>query len=254
MKVINIILIVMAILASIWFATDIFNYVSKTEIVSTKVLVDSLQQAKPNIMQKPDFDWTPVFSFLSAISIFFLKYLLYDRKSLKKKSETHNLNHSLFLNLERIDYNELPTIQLATEGKSILYRTMIKLQIDVIKNTVKEFLELNKEFENSLDFSNKVKKLILDISSKTTIKWNEHSVPKLVIDTYKELEYDRILILNNAVDNIALYAQEDWDVAIREVLNHVLTHVQLFITEDTLEVFSRLNGKLKGVYFQGVEL
>ena len=75
MKAIIIILIVMVILASIWFATDIFNYVSKTEIVSTKVLVDSLQQAKPNIMQKPDFDWTPVFSFLSAISIFFLKYL-----------------------------------------------------------------------------------------------------------------------------------------------------------------------------------
>lgn len=261
-KVINIILIVLISLALIWFLTDLAGYYTiikvKTTIDSTKVtdsLIGLKQWNSHTVIPKPDFDWSSLFSFLSAIVLFFLKYFFYDKENLKKKNNTqHNANHTLFLSLKAIDYSELPVVQLATPGKTLLYRQMIKLELEIVEDTIKEFLENNYEFKNALDFSNKVKKLILDISNRTSLKWNEYSVPKLVIDTYKELEYDRLLILNNAIDNISLYAAEDWDSAIREVLNHISTHIQLFITEDTIEVFSKLNGKLKGIRFQGVEL
>lgn len=259
-KVINVILIILIVSALIWFLVDLAGYYTITRIktsVDSVQVVDTVTNLKSwnSHTAKPDFDWSSLFGFFSGIILFFLKYFFYDKENLKKKRNTqHNANHTLFLSLKSIDYAELPVVQLSTPGKTLLYRQMLKLELEIVEDAIKEFLENNYEFKNALDFSNKIKKLILDISNRTSLKWNEYSVPKLVIDTYKELEYDRLLILNNAIDNISLYAAEDWDSAIREVLNHISTHIQLFITEDTIEVFSKLNGKLKGIYFQGVEL
>jgi len=244
-SILNIILIVIMLSGLFVYIYDI-NYTDKVATKGTKVeqVVQHTKQPLP---------WEPLLIASTSILLFFLKYFLID----KPKTKIHaidNSKHSLFVSTLNINYAELPSIRLASEGRSIMYRDMVRAEVDIVSSLAMEFVENNSTFLNPTDFKQKIFKLLIRITEDTEKTWKLEGVPRLVIDTYRDIEYDRIQILKSSVEDIALYAEENWDSAIREFLNSLNTHIQLFITEDTIEVFNRLNGKLTGIKYKEVYL
>jgi len=245
-SILNIILIVIMLSGVIVYIYDI-NYPTKKETIAatkTEQVTTTTKQPLP---------WEPLLIAGTSILLFFLKYFLIDKPKIKSH-EIHNEKHSLFISALNINYSELPSVKLTSEGRSLMYRDMVKAEVDTVSSLALEFVESNRTFLNPTDFKQKIFKLLIRITEDTEKTWKLEGVPRLVIDTYRDIEYDRLQILRASVEDIALYAEENWDSAIREFLNSLNTHIQLFITEDTIEVFNRLNGKLTGVKYKEVYL
>lgn len=246
-SILNIILIVIMLSGIIVYIYDI-NYpsqVSPASKVKTEQVVANTKQLLP---------WEPLLIASTSILLFFLKYFLVDKPKEKKVHEIHNEKHSLFVSALNMNYAELPSIRLSSEGRSIMYRDMVKAEVDTVASLAMEFVESNHTFTSPTDFKQKIFKLLIRITEDTEKTWKLDGVPKLVIDTYRDIEYDRLQILKSSVEDIALYAEDNWGAGVREFLNSLNTHIQLFITEDTIEVFNRLNGKLNGVKYKEVYL
>lgn len=263
-KFINIILILAILAGPAWIiGTDVLKKPTETtseelyhndlKVLNREELEEytkRMEDRNYDLTTSQQKDWIALFPSLAGLLLFLLKYVMYDRK----KKEENLEQHPVFVELEQ-SIREISTMSFKTEGRTLLFRTMLGIQLNSYTKKLREFLKKNKTFTSLPDFNQKCKNLILDTLEDYEIQWKLRGVPDLVITKFNLLHKDRINLLLKDIDTITLYRSgNDYNTGLFMVCTAITLVLKLGLQNDGIKSLVDLNGELNGLQFEGKEL
>lgn len=205
-----------------------------------------------------NINWSAVITTGTSIILLVLKWF-YEKWSIdknNKKQKIKNKKHPIFSLINEIFINELKNFDLGNRGRTTLFKYMISEQIKAYEEEIKKFIDY--KFTSNNDFREKARLLILTSAKNYERRWVEGGVPDLVIEKYKFLQKDKIVLLLSDIDTITFYRLSEDDLDYEEVVFYLLTYIsgilKLSISLDTVKILKSLNGELSKLKFNGLEL
>lgn len=162
-----------------------------------------------------------------------------------------NTEHIIFSNIDTIMSTDLQTIKIGSDVRTDLFRTMIKIQLEVYRNKIQEFLQQDHSLPALKNIRTQCTQLLLSISKEYEQRWEEVGVPKLIIERYSEIHYDKIKAILGLISNDYI---NDTKVYIHLFLSNVALTISSFISIELLTTLADMNGKVKKLTFKGKEI
>lgn len=220
---------------------------------NTKFNVPAYNIPKEVVEEPNKIDWSPLIPAASSITLFFLRYFLIERKTKKKINKIPLYDHLMFDTIEDIISNDIMHRTFGSEGRTEAIRTMILVQLDTYRESLKTFVQDNQEFEDLHDFRKKLRSAIFKMQDETIKRWKERLLPEALIIKYSALYKQRIDLLLGDVLAVTLTNTDPL-----EALNAFFNEARIvFITglqDDAVMALRAMNGELNGLMFNGKKL
>lgn len=244
-NIVNIVLIIIAVSSFSWF---IIQDINKNIPVKT---TNTVTQETNN-----NSNWEALIPGATSVLLFFLKYFLIDKKTLKKSKNSKDqtlLEHQLFNDFDIIVENDLKHIVFGSQTRTELMQTLISIQLDTYRSELISFINSNKDFDSWGDFRTKFRTCILDMDEQAKRNWSNRQIPEIVIKKYSSFYNPRIKLLLSDVLTASL-TSKTYDDAVSFILNEFRIIVRTSFLNDSLQALSSLNGELTGSIFNGKPL
>lgn len=171
-------------------------------------------------------------------------------------SDSHIINHELFNYIDFWVYSKLPTMQIRTEFRTVVFKRYLHHQFKSYKDLIHVFVndDSYKLLDNS-QLRKKILKLITDIVFDYESKMRADGIPEVIINKMKAKNNDT---LNLTIDLINSVCDSDLYVTKYNLLK-MYTFLNIFhaILENMMthceNASNELNGELSGLVFQGVK-
>lgn len=211
--------------------------------------------APTEIVQQEPFNWGPIATGTTSITLFLLKYFLIERKK-KKKGELSSgdlKDHTIFDTIEDMLENDLKYKNFGSDGRTEVMREIIYIQLDTYRTALKQFISDNPSFEDHTDFRKKVRACVYKMIDECEARWEQRQIPKPILNKYSDLYKQRIDLLLGDIVNASFSSLEN-NEAINVFLNDARIIFKTGLQEDVMFALRSLNGELKDLTFNGKAL
>jgi len=241
-KIINSVLLVILAGSLLWFLIHEHE----------KFKVEPNQIPREIVTEPNKIDWAPLIPGATSITLFFLRYFFIERKK-RVFASTNLSNHLVFDTIEDILENDLEHKDFGSEGRTEVMRVIISIQLNTYREELKNFIEMNRTFEDSNDFRRKLRTCIFKMVDKSQDRWRELHVPQLLINRYSALYKQRIDLLLGDVLTASLTNNSTIE-ALNTFLNEARVVFKTGLQDDAIVALKSLNGELNKLSFNGKPL
>jgi hypothetical protein len=167
-------------------------------------------------------------------------------------TESDVINHDIFNYIDLWKYSRIPTIQLSTEYRTIVFRKYLVIFLKSYKDNLKSFLNSGdyKNMDNAQiwkGFLELVNRIIFDYEREMV----EIGIPKVVIEKMKTKNNDTINLIIDLIEGICssnFYESESNLLKVYSILNIILSVLDNTISNAEATCNS-INGQLAGLSF-----
>ena len=169
-------------------------------------------------------------------------------------SESSVINHDVFNYIDFWAYSKIPTIQLSTEYRNVVFRKYLTIFLKTYKSNMSDFVKSGKykEMDRSELWKNMLN-IINDIIYQYEKECIEAGIPQIVVDKMKQKNNDTIQLTINLIQNISessFYQGDDNLLRMYSILNIILSVLENTIS-NSVNVCNSINGQLKGLSMDG---
>lgn len=182
--------------------------------------------------------------------------LYYDNK--KTGSDRHAdsyTSHPFFSFVKEFFLNDIHTFRLVSEGRTLVFKIIIKEQVNSFSDAVKNFLTI--KFNSVSDFREQARVLVLNAIRESEDKCRQQQIPETIINKFSSIQTDRIKLLLADIDTMSYYRlkdTQDFNEAMFYFLQELSTFLRYSLTYDTLKTLQSLNGDLALLNYNGLPL
>lgn len=193
-----------------------------------------------------------VSGFFSLLAILLGWYL--KRLSDKKKRDgagydaVRVLRHSFFQR-DALLRSRLKEMKLGSEGRTALFRDMLKTMLDVFDERLKAFVRCA-IFSTREEFCFKNQEIFGEILAETVRRWREDGVPDEVVSVFTEWNKKRCDLM---VQNIMLASVSSFHSSYTERAGLILDEYRQFLAWTVLEAeagLRKINGRISGIQYR----
>lgn len=240
-KMVNIGLSIIIVVSLLWFF--IYEY-SKYSIVPEQVPMEIVKE--PN-----KIDWAPLVPGVTSVTLFLLKYFLGERR--KRKRVPTLKDHIIFDTLEDLLENDIKHRTFGSEGRTDAIKTLITIQLTIYRDSLKQFIEDNPEFESPVEFRKKLRTCIYKMVSDSEKEWQQRQLPMPLIRKYSTLYKQRIdLLLSDVL--LSSMSNLEHNEVMEVFLNEARVVFKTGLQDDVVTALTLLNGELEGSTYNGKPL
>lgn len=204
-------------------------------------------------------NWESLLTMLGGVLSFSIK-LYYERKDKKIEADTpiayDNVHHPIFAIITELQLTKLKNLDLGSPGKTAVFKAMLTAQVNAYKHGIEAYI--NETFLNDNDFRNKSRLMLLRIVDCYEQEWRTLGVPEIVISRYKEIQQEHIEVLMQDIESLTFSRLNENDNSYDEVIYYIITHIsvilRLSLSSDAFRAIKDLNGTLKTVKYNGLNL
>ena len=169
-------------------------------------------------------------------------------------SESSVINHDAFNYIDFWMHSKIPTIQLSTEYRNVVFRKYLTIFLKTYKNNMSDFVKSGKykEMDRS-ELWKTMLNIINDIIYQYEKECIEAGVPQIIVDKMKQKNNDTIQLTINLIQNISessFYQGDDNLLRMYSILNIILSVLENTIS-NSANVCNSINGQLKGLSMGG---
>ena len=172
---------------------------------------------------------------------------------MKHISESDIVNHDIFNYLNFWVYSKIPTLEFASEFRTVVFRKYLTIYLKKHKEIFKRFIE-EKGFTEMDDTQlwNTLLSLINEIIFDYETEMLASGIPRIIIEKMKSRNNERILLTIDLIEGICnsqFYDSEKNLLKIYSILNILLSVLENTISNSE-NVCNSINGQLKGLKFR----
>ena len=176
------------------------------------------------------------------------------KTDVKSINESDILNHDVFNYIDFWLYNQIPTMTLRTQYRTVVFRKYLHVYFKEYKSLLLEFTK-NGEYKDmeSSELRRNLLKLITDVTKRMEYEMRSIGIPDVVIIKMKNKLVDKINLkmdLINSIFDSTFYDSEENYLKVYSFLN--IVHSILDNTISNIEpVCDNINGELSGLTMDG---